>query len=157
MTSDGVPVLWHDDTLLTLASEGNVQQNEIGEITLEDFRALGSGVQVTRHETNQLLARKFSGSNELIPWTCVSKIEESFQRNGGQPTTLQEALMVSIVSHHVATNCEIFEMHSWIFPCYENNSSIAMVVFWKFDTQVTMTTLGCICRMHLVTCVSTLS
>jgi len=93
VTSDGVPVLWHDDTLLTLASEGNVQQNEIGEITLEDFRTLGSGVQVTRHETNQLLARKFSGSNELIPWTCVSKTEESFQRNGGQPTTLQEALM----------------------------------------------------------------
>lgn len=88
VTADKVPVLWHDDEMLLMADDGIVTGHPIGNLTLAQFRELGSGRRTTHNGINCQLARVFKHSpvhKQLgaILWPF---------NDGGEPCTLQEAL-----------------------------------------------------------------
>ena len=89
VTSDGVPVLWHDDELLTIGSNNEVTPHSICDLTLDNFRRLASGRTAEYQGMSCQLARKFAGQGPSL-WP---------HNNGGEPCTLQEALEV----RHLAT------------------------------------------------------
>ncbi|KAK3254257.1 hypothetical protein CYMTET_36524 [Cymbomonas tetramitiformis] len=63
VTQDGVPVIWHDDHIVTLGDDGSPNHQEICELSCTQFMSLATG---------QRLVRTFAeaDSGELLPWLC---------------------------------------------------------------------------------------
>jgi len=90
ITADGVPVLWHDDHVVTLVDNSEICRREVSQLTLCEFRTVTTGRAVDVGGRKHQLVRKFKcqgGTDGLppLPWTCP---EDTY----GNPATLQEAL-----------------------------------------------------------------
>jgi len=101
LTKDGVPVLWHDDHVITLmkcdpensqcamsTSHVASQAAEVSSLTLAEFRLLASGSSVEHEGRLHQLARRFQKDGPILPWTCQDNQEDK----EAAPVTLQEVL-----------------------------------------------------------------
>eukprot|EP00240_Pyramimonas_obovata_P004279 CAMPEP_0118924024 /NCGR_PEP_ID=MMETSP1169-20130426/2335_1 /TAXON_ID=36882 /ORGANISM="Pyramimonas obovata, Strain CCMP722" /LENGTH=344 /DNA_ID=CAMNT_0006865101 /DNA_START=317 /DNA_END=1354 /DNA_ORIENTATION=- len=91
ITSDGVPVLWHDDSVTTLVNNSEVISREVSELTLAEFRTVTSGRSVSHGGQEHQLVRQFKCQRGMedaqpLPWTCP-------EDQHSNPATLQEALV----------------------------------------------------------------
>jgi len=91
VTSDGIPVLWHDDQIVSLVN-GYEEFHEVSELTLEQFRTLTSGGPVDFEGRVHQLVRnpRFQCQDDTtskapLPWVCEGV-------SSGESATLQEAL-----------------------------------------------------------------
>ena len=116
VTRDGVPVIWHDDSIemMQVYSQGQRQRQRqrmitstrIADMDLRDFKSavLPTGnSQLQQQQQQQQLVRHFRGATSrafleetLLPWKCASEDELP---------TLSELFMA--VPRHVAFNIEI--------------------------------------------------
>mmetsp|Transcript_817 Transcript_817/g.1713 ORF Transcript_817/g.1713 Transcript_817/m.1713 type:complete len:376 (-) Transcript_817:83-1210(-) len=90
VTADGVPVLWHDDQVVTTNGDREVF-HEVSELSLQAFRTLTSGCPVEfEGRVHQLVrnprfeCQKNTQSTRPLPWTCKGDAS-------GMSATLQEA------------------------------------------------------------------
>jgi len=67
VTQDGVPVIWHDDHIVTLSEAGLYIHQEVSEISCAQFMALASNRAIGHR-----LVRQFAHaeSREMLPWHC---------------------------------------------------------------------------------------
>lgn len=135
VTSDMVPVLWHDDELLTLNASGDVVSHTIGELTLDNFRMLASGRPAVYQGVDCQLARKFKGQDRAFLWP---------HNNGGEPCTLQEVLEnaptalgfdieIKFDSRRVSTEEERVYHLSNTFRVISEFAKDRMIFFTSFD------------------------
>jgi hypothetical protein len=64
VTSDGVPVLWHDDDIVTVDGAGTASARPVQCVTVAEFKQLTSGAPVPFRGDTLQLARVFKGKGQ---------------------------------------------------------------------------------------------
>lgn len=96
ITSDGIPVLWHDDRVVTLVDNSEICSREVSELTLCEFRTVTTGRSVDLGGRKHQLVRKFKSQQPTegeLPWTCKGAVAPELPEDiSCNSATLQEAL-----------------------------------------------------------------
>jgi len=104
VTADGVPVLWHDDDIVTMDAADKPSCRPVASVTVAEFKLLTSGAEVPFRGERVQLARVFKGAGQaahLQRWTCGGAANAF----GGTPATLAEVL--AFTPAHVGFDIEL--------------------------------------------------